>query len=74
MYNIFSFKELFQNDCTFSLTEQNIAINDHNDAMILAYFESNYSPYYSNLSLIRTSIVATIVLLVDCLVPSSSPI
>ena len=28
-----------------------------------AHFESNYSSYYSNLSLIRTSIVATIVLL-----------
>ena len=30
---------------------------------ILAHFESNYSPYYSNYSLILTSIVASIVLL-----------
>ena len=30
---------------------------------IVAHFESNYSPYYSNYSTIRTSIVATIVIL-----------
>ena len=29
-----SFKELSPDDCTCSLTEQNIVINDHNDAMI----------------------------------------
>ena len=42
MHNIFSFKELFQDDCTFSLTEQNIAINDHNDAMILSIGHHRY--------------------------------
>ena len=30
-----SFKELHPDDCTCSLTQQNIAINDHNDAIIL---------------------------------------
>ena len=29
------FKRAIPDDCTLSLTEQNIAINDHNDAMIL---------------------------------------
>ena len=29
------FQRAFPDDCTRSLTEQNIAINDHNDAMIL---------------------------------------
>ena len=37
MYNIFRFKELFQMTVQSSLlTEQNIAINDHIDAMILS--------------------------------------
>ena len=31
MYNI----RVIPDDCTFSLPEQNIAINDYNDAMIL---------------------------------------
>ena len=29
------FQRAIYDDCTLSLTEQNIAINDHNDAMIL---------------------------------------
>ena len=30
------FQGAIPDDCTCSLTEQNIAINDHNDAMILS--------------------------------------
>ena len=30
------FQRAIPDDCTWSLTEQNIAINDHNDAMILS--------------------------------------
>ena len=30
------FQRAIPDDCTCSLTEQNIAINDHNDAMILS--------------------------------------
>ena len=58
------------------------------DHLNMAHNESNYNSYYSNYSSIRTSIVATTVLLeinggsehrysstfVDCLVPFSSPI
>ena len=29
------FQRAISDDCTLSLTEQNITINDHNDAMIL---------------------------------------
>ena len=29
------FQRAIPDNCTYSLTEQNIAINDHNDAMIL---------------------------------------
>ena len=42
MYNIFSFKEVFPDDCTCSLTEQNIAINHYNDAMILSIGHYSY--------------------------------
>ena len=35
MYNIWQFQRAISDDCTCSLTEQNIAINDHSDAMIL---------------------------------------
>ena len=35
MYNIWQFQRTIPDDCTCSLTEQNIAINDHYDAMIL---------------------------------------
>ena len=35
MYNIWQFQRAIPDNCTCSLTERNIAINDHNDAMLL---------------------------------------
>ena len=42
MYNIWQFKKAIPDDCKCSLTEQNIAINDHKDAMIL--YIGHYRP------------------------------
>ena len=36
------FQRAIPEDCTCSLTEQNIAINDHNDAMILSIGHCRY--------------------------------
>ena len=36
------FQRAIPDDCTCSLTEQNIAINDHNDAMILSIGRCRY--------------------------------
>ena len=36
------FQRAIPDDCTCSLTEQNIAINDHNDAMILSIGHYRY--------------------------------
>ena len=35
VYNVKQCQRAIPDDCTCSLTEQNIAINDHDDAMIL---------------------------------------
>ena len=42
MHNIRQFRRAILDDCTCSLTEQNIAINDHSDAMIL--YIGHYRP------------------------------
>ena len=41
-----SFKELIPDDCTCSLTEQNMVINDHNDAMIL-YIGTGFTVFWN---------------------------
>ena len=41
------FQRAIPDDCTCSLTEQNIAINDHNDAMILSIGHYRYKTKYN---------------------------
>ena len=39
------FQRAIPDECTCSLTEQNIALNDHNDAMILFIGHNRYKKY-----------------------------